>query len=415
MIQKSERILTRRYANIMFADMLQRICITMLGALLPIYMVEMGYSKTVAGLTTTLYMLVAVVARPVVGRLVDTKGRWMSLIIGTVVFVIASGFYSASIPLPLFLTMRALQGLGFAFIGTSIITMATDIIPRQRMSEGIGYMGLSQTLARAFFPMIALTLKDSFGYQTTFLVVFGVALLDVFVALTLREAKKRDVSTTAVESTEVDESQERPVPSRGEADLKLWERLVDRDALKPSLIVLVTMFASSSTMTFIIVYAAAKGVANPGVFFTASAIAIAVGRLTVGRLSQRFGSAAVLAPGMLLSSVSMLILFWMDGLGILVLSGVLSGLAGGMMQPELQSLVVLLAREERRGLANSTFYMMMDLGTASGAVALGAMADYTGLASIFLTGAILVFITLLAYLFFERRGAFRVPGMQPPR
>lgn len=406
MTQKNERIFTRRYANIMFADMLQRIAITMLGALLPLYMVDMGYSKMVAGLTTTLYMLVAVVCRPIVGRLVDTKGRWISLVIGTVVFVIASGFYSASIPLPLFLTMRALQGLGFAFIGTSIMTMATDIIPRHRMSEGIGYMGLTHTLARAFFPMVALTLKDAFGYQTTYLVIFGVALLDVLVALTLREVKQQGVSAEATEDAVDEKREQAPAPPRKETSLKLWERLVDRDALKPSLIILVTMFAGSSTMTFIIVYAAAKGVANPGVFFTASAIAIAVGRLAVGRLSQRFGSVAVLAPGMLLSSVSMLILFWMDGVGILVVSGILSGLAGGMMHPELQSLAVLLAREERRGLANSTFYMMMDLGTASGAVALGVMADYTGLESIFLTGAILVFVGLLGYLFFERRGAF---------
>lgn len=409
MVEERERILSKRYVNIMFADLLQRICNSMLGALLPLYMVDMGYPKSVAGLTLTVYMLVAVVFRPVVGRLVDTRGRWGPLFIGTAVFLVGSAFFSASIPLPLFFVMRGLQGMGFAFIGTAIMTMATDIIPRQRMSEGIGYLGLGQTISRAFFPVIALSLKDAFGYTTTYIVIFAIGFLDLLVALALRERQKRftDGVVLATSEEEIAESQSRT--DRAQVKERLWERLVDRDALKPSSILLVTMFASSSTMAFVIVYAVAKGIPNAGIFFTASAIAIAVGRLSVGRVSQKFGSAAVIAPGLVLSSVSMLVLFWLDGIGILILSGVLAGLAGGMVQPELQSLAVLLAREERRGSANSTLYMMMDIGTASGALVWGVVADHTGLGFIFLAASTLVFVALLFYLFFNRRGVFRVP------
>lgn len=414
MTQVGERILTGRYVNIMFADLLQRICNSMLGALLPLYMVDMGYPKSVAGLTLTVYMLVAVVFRPVVGRLVDTRSRWGPLFIGTVVFLVGSAFFSARIPLPLFLFMRGLQGLSFAFIGTAVMTMATDLIPRNRMSEGIGYLGLTQTIARAFFPMVALSLKDAFGYTTTYIVIFAIGVLDVLAALALRERGRQAEDIVASSASPGGDLEDKPSPSQvparqvpeGEG---LWGRIVDRDAWKPSIVMMVFMFASSSIMTFIIVYAAAKGIANAGLFFTVSAITVAVGRLAVGRLSQRFGSVSVVAPGLVLGSASMLVLYWLNGVGVLIIAGALSGLAAGMLSPELNSLAVLMAREKKRGLANSTFFMAMDLGGAVGAVALGFMADHTGLPSIFLAGAGLTAGALIAYLVMHGRGVFRVP------
>jgi predicted MFS family arabinose efflux permease len=81
-----------------------------------------------------------------------------------------------------------------------------------------------------------------------------------------------------------------------------------------------------------------------------------------------------------------------------------------MLQPELNSLAVLLAREERRGLANSTFFMAMDLGGAVGAVALGAMADYAGLSSIFLAGGGLALVGFFGYLYMHRRGLLNLRG-----
>ena len=291
------------------------------------------------------------------------------------------------------------------------MTMATDIIPRHRMSEGIGYLGLTGTMARALFPWVALALKDGYGYRATYLVIFGIAFLDLVAVSTLRWArgeKDKGVATAGdLEPAAVDSSG-LATPSR--TARPLWDRVVDRDALRPSSIMLVVMFAASSFQTFIIVYAAAKKITNPGVFFTASALAVAVSRLSVGKLSQRYGSVAVVAPGLALLSVSMLTMFWLNG-ATLVASGVLSGLASGMLQPELNSLAVLLAKEERRGLANSTFFMAMDFGGALGAIMLGAMADFTGLGSIFLAGSGLTLVALVLYLHMHKRGMFRRPAL----
>jgi hypothetical protein len=77
-----------------------------------------------------------------------------------------------------------------------------------------------------------------------------------------------------------------------------------RDTLKPSTIMLFIMFASSCVQTFLVAHATKKGIGNPGVFFTATAITIGVARLSVSKISQKFGSVAVLAPGIALMSLN---------------------------------------------------------------------------------------------------------------
>jgi predicted MFS family arabinose efflux permease len=104
--------------------------------------------------------------------------------------------------------------------------------------------------------------------------------------------------------------------------------------------------------------------------------------------------------------LSMLGMYSSANLAVLLLSGVLFGLGMGMVQPELNSLAVLAVRDERRGLANSTFFMAMDFGMAAGAYAMGALADQAGMGSIFLAGAGFSILTLLGYLLLDWKGFF---------
>lgn len=397
----------------MFADLLLRVCFTMQATLFPLYMIERGFSTTVAGLTTTTFMVVALSFRPVSGRLVDSKGRYLGILIGAAAYFLASGFFLFEIPVWLFLAMRGLQGFGFSFFGTALMTLATDIIPKSRMSEGIGYLGLTRTIAQAFPPWLALTLKDAFGYQTTFTAAFVIAALTLLSGCTLKLGKKttraRDHDTGSASGTDVENSF---APPRSNKREPVWEKIVDSDALKPSMIMLLLVFASGWVGTFFVPHAVSKGIGNPGVFFTTNAIAIAVGRVSVGKISQKLGSVAVLAPGMALTGLSMIGMYSSANMVVLIISGALYGLGMGMAHPELNSLAVLAARDERRGLANSTFFMAMDFGMAVGSFSMGVLADYTGLGSIFLVGAMLIFITLCGYLLLYRNGFVRGPALQ---
>ncbi|WP_328600737.1 MFS transporter [Actinomadura physcomitrii] len=106
--------------------------------------------------------------------------------------------------------------------------------------------------------------------------------------------------------------------------------------------------------------------------------------------------------------------WWCPNLPVLMLAGAAYGLGMGAVQPTLNSLAVPAAGRERRGRANSTFFMAMDLSQAVGALALGAVAGQAGTGSVFPVAAALTGTSLAVYLAFLARGrlAWRHPADQ---
>ena len=94
------------------------------------------------------------------------------------------------------------------------------------------------------------------------------------------------------------------------------------------------------------------------------------------------------------------------------MAGILYGLGLGLVQPALAAIVVSLCPQNRRGVANATFFSTMDLGIAVGATLLGIVAETSGYASIFMVCAGCVVLSGLAYWFFLRKQIARFLGDQ---
>jgi len=394
-------IFTPAFCNILLADLMIRTCTFMLIALVPLYVLDRGYSATVAGLTTTLYTGAALVVRPFSGRLVDLRGRFTIMLAGSIVYCLATGCYLFTIPIWLLLIVRALQGVGFSFNGTALMTMATDVIPESRMSEGIGYLGLSQTLAQAFAPGLALVIKNAYGYRVAFVVLCVFAVLNFVARFPLGAIERRTTARDAGTNVPQDAVIGTPPDDSDAAEATMshawWQHLVDRDALRPAVLMFLVMLAVTAVITFLVAYAVGRGIANPAGFFTAAAVAVAVARLTVGRLQARFGVKWVVGPGLLLLTAGLSVIWLAAGLLPLLGAAVLYGLGLGAVQPALNSLAVLGTTRRTRGVANSTFFMSMDLAQAVGGVSLGSLAAVVGMGPIF---GVCAAATALAFVVF---------------
>ncbi|MFT4212914.1 MAG: MFS transporter [Microbacterium sp.] len=358
----------------------------MLMTLVPVYVMDNGFSAADAGLTTTLYMGAAVLMRPVAGSLVDRRGRWIAMTIGAVAFTVASGLLPLATPLWLFLVVRAIQGLGFSLNGTAVMTLATDIIPERRLAQGIGLLGLEQTIVQMFAPWLALELRAVAGYAVAFLVVFAFGVLNLLLRIPLAATSRR-----------VDRERRERILVREDDPLRqtrvpLWHRVVERDAWRVSSVMFFVMFGTTSVNSFLAAYAIARGIENAGFFFTASGLAVAVSRVLLVPLGRRFGQLKVVMPGIVTVSLAMLVIVWAPGLPQLIVAGLLYGLGTGMIAPGLNTLAILGASRRNRGRASSTFYMAMDLGNALGAAALGVVASASGLGSAFVVSSVVVVV-----------------------
>ena len=170
-----ERLWNRNYCKVMAANFTLFFAFYVLTPLLPLYLAEhFGAPKDIIGLVLSGYSITALLFRPFSGYMVDSFPRKTVLMVCFGTFAIFFAGYLAASTLLLFTIVRTLHGGPFGALTVSNSTVAIDVLPSSRRTEGIGYYGLSNNLAMAIAPTIGI-----FLYRLThnFDLIFWLALI----------------------------------------------------------------------------------------------------------------------------------------------------------------------------------------------------------------------------------------------
>ena len=173
-----ERLWNRNYCKVMTANFALFFAFYVLTPLLPLYLSEhFGATKDVIGLVLSGYTVTALLFRPFSGYLVDTFPRKTVLMVCFTAFAIFFAGYLAASTLLLFTIVRTLHGGPFGALTVANSTMAIDVLPSSRRTEGIGYYGLSNNLAMAIAPTVGIWLYHLSGsFELLFWIALAVAL-----------------------------------------------------------------------------------------------------------------------------------------------------------------------------------------------------------------------------------------------
>ena len=168
-----ERLWNKNYCKVMTANFTLFFAFYLLTPLLPLYLSEQfGSTKDIIGLVLSGYTVTALIARPFSGYIVDSFRRKTVLMVCFGAFSIFFAGYLAASTLLLFAIVRTLHGAPFGALTVANSTVAIDVLPSSRRTEGIGYYGLSNNLSMAIAPTIGIWL-----YQLTnnFMLLFWLA------------------------------------------------------------------------------------------------------------------------------------------------------------------------------------------------------------------------------------------------
>jgi len=344
---------------------------------LPLYIEQLGAAPWQIGIMIGLYTLSAVICRPLVGRLLDRNGRKTYLLLGIIFFAFFTVSYIWMTSLAWLIVLRIAHGASWGLVNTALGTAIADSIPEGRKGEGMGWYGLSMTIAMAAGPLLAAWLLRNGSSAGLFLAAGLISAVPLLAALALpqpaRPATRRDA---------------RPV----------WSR-----ELASSLVVIALLaFSFGGVTTYMPLYAASLG-ADTSMFFLIYASALSLARPLSARWIDRKGN-KLIAGALVLVVLSLLILASArDAVGI-SLAAALYGFGFGMAQPALQTLVLRLTGPERSGSANALFFTAFDIGIGVGSVALGLAAAALGYDGLFGLCAIVVLCGF--YLFLRARTAW---------
>ena len=426
-----DRLWNRNYIKVMIANFSLFFAFYVLTPLLPLYLSEhFGATKDVIGLVLSGYTITALLCRPFSGYIVDSFSRKTVLMVCFGTFAIFFAGYLAASTLLLFTIVRTLHGGPFGALTVSNSTVAIDVLPSSRRTEGIGYYGLSNNLAMAIAPTVGIFIyKFTASFEFLFWLALIVACLGWLVDATVviprkEEGGKRKENTTAADTTLSGNLLPR-------SSFLLPRLSWDRFFLVRGWLLGLNMVAFGFSFGVLSNYLAIYGkevmgiTGGTGTYFMLCSVGLILSRLQGGKALREGRLTFNAGSGMVISLVGYTIFILLPTLSSFLLppssfldkigyygSALLIGLGNGHMWPAFQNMTINVARNNQRGTANSTILISWDIGMGLGILVGGVISELLGYGAAFWT-VVLVNAAGVACFFLATKAFFLQRNLNP--
>ncbi|MFS0574773.1 MFS transporter [Sporosarcina sp. 179-K 3D1 HS] len=347
---------------------------------LPLYAKEqLSRTDEEAGLLMTVFMASAILVRPFTGKILEFMGKRKMLWIGLIFYVGCTFLYYLISAFPGLLIIRFMQGIWFSILTTATISLAADYVPASRRGAGLGYFAMSLNLAVVIGPFIALTIIQSFSFDTFFILLTILMAIGAFASLTLPPE---------------------PVSHRPTGKFTITiNDLFEKKALPVALFGAVIAFSYASVLSYLSIFAQQRGLLEyASIFFVVYAAVMLISRPYTGRIFDEKGPAYIIIPGLICFVIGFFLLADVHSVFVFLLSGAFIGLGYGTLLPSMQALAVQSTDVTRSGYATATFFTLYDSGIAIGSYFLGLLAVYTSYQVVYLLSAVVVILALIGYV-----------------
>ena len=346
---------------------------------------SIGASAGLMGLVGGLMNLVSLLCRPIAGNLADRISKYKLSFIGAVFMTAACVGYVFAPNEVVVVIARIINGFGFACCSVCMATWMSNMLPKDKIGSGMGVYGTMNALAMAVAPAIGVSVYQTFGYRVSFVIalVFSAAIIVVIQFTGNKgepetwEPKGKDDASTG-KNCHADTKKARVSAGHAVSGQRKRLELIDVKVIPIALIIMLFAIPYCATQSFLVTYAEARGLhVSVSLFFPAYAVVLIVLRLSLRRLFDKLPFHVFLLTSALSEFLAILFLAIMENNAVMLLASCFLAGGYGIMSSVCQSTAILLAGKEKRGLANSTYYIGLDLGMTLGPMIGGAL--YGGL------------------------------------
>ena len=349
---------------------------------LPLYIESVGATKQQIGIVLGSFAIGLLLFRPWLGRLADRRGRKIVLLIGTLVAAVAPLGYLLIKSIPLLIVLRAFHGISIAAFTTGFNALVADIAPLEKRGEIIGNMSLVNPIGVAIGPALGGYLQAGVGDQILFLITAELA----FVAF---------LGILAIVNPPVAIQQQ----GGDTKNSQFWRIVSSARVRTPAIIMLIVGLAFGALHTFIPLFIKSTGVnLNPGLFYTAGAVASFGIRIFAGKASDRLGRGLFITLSLVFYTLSLSLLWLANSATAFLFAAIIEGAGSGTLIPMIAAMMVDRAHPYERGQIFAICLMGMDVGIAIAGPALGSVAEYIGYRNMFGLSAALTFIGIFIFL-----------------
>lgn len=343
--------------------------------LLPLFVVQTGGDKAAAGIVMGAIGITSLGSLPFLTPLIERYGRKCFIVGGILVVGLSNaGFFLLDHYSPTMIALRLVQGVAFAACFNGCSTAVVDLVPPERRAQGIGFFGISGSLAVAVGPYLGEMVLLAWGFPAYFALLVAFGLCGFLAGLLLREPARR--------------------PTSGRVHGFFSTAINDRYLL---MMLTAMVFGSgfAAMNTFFPLYAASLGLRS-GPLFVAYGLTLVLVRVFLGALADRVRRDRLIAVclvgfGCMLIGTSQMALAWHT-----IALGLLFGILQGLSYPAMMARMVDRSRDDNRAVVVGLFTGSFGVGISASVLLWGYLADLKGIEFVYLAGGVALFAFALA-------------------
>lgn len=381
----NEKLWNKNYILVLLLNTLSAFSFYMIATILSKYLVGIGATMTMAGFIVGLFSITSLFCRPFTGILADRFSNVNILKVSNIFMCVGLIGFVITTDLNLLILFRIINGIGFALSGTSQIALGSKYIPKDRMGEGIGYLGLGMVVGSAAAPGIGLAIEESLGMKITFLIAAALIFISFIILFFFEKDVKKESAKKKLNINDI----------------------IAFKALPFTFVAGTFSFANGIIASYLVLFAEELNVGSISLYFTIYAVVLFFVRPLSGKLMDKYGIRVTVIPGLILTAASMFLLGQSTTLIMIFITGIIRSLGQGSAQPSLQAGCINLVGVEKSGSATSTYYLGGDIcqgfGPMIGGVIVGEIGGIAGYTAIFSLCGILQLIAVVYFIFYTRK------------
>lgn len=387
---KLEKLWNSNYVKVWVANFMIFFSFMLLTPLLPLYLKDtFGADKQAIGIVLSGYTLFALLIRPFSGFFVDSFPRKVVLLICYGLFCVFFGGYLAAGSLLLFAIVRTLHGAPFGATTVANSTVAIDVLHPSRRAEGIGYYGLSNNIASAIAPALAIYILH---LTNSYELLFWISLITSAIGFAINATLKLNTRELIKDKPKI--SLDRFFLVKG------WSE---------ALTMVCFAFSYGVLATYVAIYGKEElGISGgSALFFMLLSIGLILSRLVGSRTLRQGKITQNAAVGVSISVFGYLLFAALHNPVGYYGAALVIGLGNGHMWPAYQTMFINLAPHTQRGTANSSVLISWDVGVGLGILVGGVLSEHIGYHSAFWTAWLVNVAGVVGFFAYVRQSYLR--------
>jgi predicted MFS family arabinose efflux permease len=156
-------------------------------------------------------------------------------------------------------------------------------------------------------------------------------------------------------------------------------------------------FGLAASNGFVSPYANERGLGFVSWYYLAYSLSAVLTRLLGARLTDRLGEERIIPHAMVLTGLGLVGLVFLDGNGVLVVTGAMSGCGHGFLYPGLVALALRNEPGPVRGKITGAFTGSIDAGVFCGSIMLGVIGQWACFQALFLAAGAALLAAFVLY------------------